>query len=180
MRRYVLTGTPGAGKTAILRGLAARGHTVVEEAATEVITRAQAAGEAEPWTRASFIDEVITLQRRQQLATTDAAIQIYDRSPICTHALATYLGHPVSPALAAELDRITSQAIYQPQVLFIRNLGFCEPTPARRITFEESLTFERLHEQTYRTFGYDLVDIPAADLSRRIDLVETVISGAGW
>lgn len=180
MRRYVLTGTPGAGKTAILRGLAARGHAVVEEAATEVIARAQARGETEPWTRASFIDEVLTLQRRQQLATTDAAIQIYDRSPICTHALATYLGHPVSPALAAELDRITSQAIYRPQVLFIRNLGFCEPTPARRITFEESLTFERLHEQTYRTFGYDLVDIPAADLSRRIDLVERVISGAGW
>lgn len=178
MRRYVLTGTPGAGKTAILRALADRGHTVVEEAATEVIARAQATGEAEPWTRASFIDEVITLQRRRQLAATDAAIQIYDRSPLCTHALATYLGHPVSRTLAAELDRITSQAIYHPQVLFIRNLGFCEPTPARRITFEESLTFERLHEQTYRSFGYDLIDIPAADLSRRVDVVEAVISSA--
>ncbi|NUP35119.1 MAG: AAA family ATPase [Streptomycetaceae bacterium] len=176
MRRYVLTGTPGAGKTAILHALADRGHTVVEEAATEVIARAQAAGEAEPWTRASFIDEVVTLQRRRQLATTDAAIQIYDRSPICTHTLATYLGHPVSRALATELDRIASQAIYQPQVLFIRNLGFCEPTPARRITFTESLAFERLHEHTYRTFGYDLIDIPAADLSRRVDAVEAVIA----
>ncbi|GAA4965094.1 AAA family ATPase [Yinghuangia aomiensis] len=178
MRRYVLTGTPGAGKTAILRGLAARGHAIVEEAATEVIARAQARGETEPWTRASFIDEVIALQRQRQLTTTDAGVQIYDRSPICTHALATYLGHPVPRALTAELDRITSQAVYQPQVLFIRNLGFCEPTPARRITFEESLAFERLHEQTYRTFGYDLVDIPAAGLSRRIDAVERVISRA--
>lgn len=179
MRRYVLTGTPGAGKTAILRALADRGHTVVEEAATDVIARAQAAGEAEPWTRASFIDEVITLQRQRQLASAEAAIQIYDRSPICTHALATYLGHPVSQTLAAELDRITSQAIYHPQVLVIRNLGFCEPTPARRITVEESLTFEHLHEQTYRTFGYDLIDVPAADLSRRVDAVERVISRAG-
>lgn len=179
MRRYVLTGTPGAGKTAILRALADRGHTVVEEAATEVIARAQAGGEAEPWTRASFIDEVITLQRQRQLAATEATIQIYDRSPICTHALATYLGHPVSQSLAAELNRITSQAIYQPQVLFIRNLGFCEPTPARRITFTQSLTFERLHEHTYRTFGYHLVDIPAAALPARVTAVEGVICRTG-
>jgi len=33
-------------------------------------------------------------------------VQSYDRSPICTLALADYLGHPVSDALIAEIDRI--------------------------------------------------------------------------
>lgn len=179
MRRYVLTGTPGAGKTAILRGLADRGHTVVEEAATEVIARAQAQGEPEPWTRPSFIDEIVALQRQQQLAAPDAALQFYDRSPICTHALATYLGHPIPHTLTAELDRITSEAIYQPQVLFVRNLGFCEPTAARRITFTESLAFERLHEHTYRAFGYELLDIPAADLPTRVATVEAAVARTG-
>ncbi|MFG2472620.1 AAA family ATPase [Streptomyces canus] len=37
MRRYVLTGTPGAGKTSILQCLAEHGYEVVEEAATAVI-----------------------------------------------------------------------------------------------------------------------------------------------
>ncbi|MFK4106870.1 AAA family ATPase [Streptomyces sp. NPDC019531] len=41
MRRYVLTGTPGAGKTSILRCLAKHGYEVVEEAATAVIARAR-------------------------------------------------------------------------------------------------------------------------------------------
>ncbi|WP_461060217.1 ATP/GTP-binding protein [Streptomyces pseudoechinosporeus] len=177
MRRYVLTGTPGAGKTSILRRLAELGHGVVEEAATAVIAQAQGQGEDEPWTRASFIDEIVALQRQRQLeATATDSVQVFDRSPVCTHALATYLGWPVSRALAAELERITSEGVYERQVLFVRNLGFCEPTTARRISFQESLVFEKIHEQSYRTFGYELIDIPAGDLAHRIAAVSSVIS----
>lgn len=180
MRRYVLTGSPGSGKTSILHGLADLGHTVVEEAATAVIARAQARGEDEPWTRASFIEEIVELQRRRQLAaaTTNSA-QVYDRSPVCTHALVRYLGRPVPPSLTAEIERITTEGIYEPQVFFVRNLGFCEPTGARRISFEESLEFEKVHEDSYRTFGYELVDIPAADLPLRVATVSAAISRPG-
>ncbi|WP_030899001.1 AAA family ATPase [Streptomyces sp. NRRL F-5126] len=178
MRRYVLTGTPGAGKTSILRRLAELGHEVVEEAATSVIARSQARGVDEPWTRASFIDEIVAMQRQRQLETavTTSPVQVYDRSPVCTHALATYLGWPVSRALAAELERITSMDVYERQVLFVRNLGFCEPTAARRISYHESLVFEEIHEQSYRAFGYELIDIPAADLPERVATIDSVIS----
>lgn len=49
MRRYILTGAPGCGKTAILRQLELVGFGVVEEAATDVIALRQAQGVAEPW-----------------------------------------------------------------------------------------------------------------------------------
>ncbi|RFU82935.1 ATPase [Streptomyces triticagri] len=181
MRRYVLTGTPGSGKTSILHRLAELGHAVVEEAATSVIAEAQGKGVDEPWTRASFIDDIAALQRRRQSeADASGDVQVFDRSPVCTHALATYLGHPVSPALSEELERITSRGIYERQVLFVRNLGFCEPSPARRISFEDSLVFEQIHEQSYRTFGYEIVDIPAGELSHRVAQVNSLISRAGW
>jgi predicted ATPase len=177
MRRYVLTGTPGSGKTSILRRLAELGYGVVEEAATAVIAQSQDQGEDEPWARASFIDEIVALQRQRQLeAITTSSVQVFDRSPVCTHALATYLRRPVSRALAAELERITSMGTYERQVLFVRNLGFCEPTAARRISFEESLVFEKVHEQSYRAFGYELIDIPTGDLSQRVAAVSSVIS----
>ncbi|MGW7202024.1 ATP/GTP-binding protein [Streptomyces sp. NPDC054837] len=180
MRRYVLTGTPGAGKTSILHGLAALGHAVVEEAATAVIAGAQARGEDEPWTRASFIEEIAELQRRRQLAAAATnSVQVYDRSPVCTHALARYLGRPVPLTLTAEIERITAEAIYEPQVFFVRNLGFCEPTSARRISFAESLDFEKVHEESYRAFGYELIDIPAAGLERRVATVSAAISHHG-
>jgi len=38
-KRYVFTGAPGSGKTALLGALRQRGHVVVDEAATEVIAR---------------------------------------------------------------------------------------------------------------------------------------------
>ncbi|MER6288430.1 ATP/GTP-binding protein [Streptomyces sviceus] len=175
MRRYVLTGTPGAGKTSILRRLDELGYGVVEEAATAVIAQAQALGEDQPWTRASFIDEIVALQRQRQLEAT-GSVQVFDRSPACAHALATYLGWPVSPMLAAELERITSEGVYERQVLFVRNLGFCEPTTARRISFQESLAFEKIHEESYRAFGYDLINIPAGDLAHRVATVSSVIA----
>lgn len=38
MKRFILTGAPGAGKTSILRALAASGYGVVPEAATHVMS----------------------------------------------------------------------------------------------------------------------------------------------
>lgn len=164
MKRYVLTGAPGAGKTSILRQLQERGFDVVEEAATAIIADGQAAGHPEPWARADFVEEVAALQRRRQMSPTtgDATVQVYDRSPICTHALGVYLGRPVPETLSAEIDRITRERVYERQVFFVRAIGFCEPTAARRISYEESLEFERIHEQSYRRFGYDLVEVAVA------------------
>lgn len=65
MKRYILTGAPGAGKTSILRSLRQRGWAVVEEAATEVIAREQAAGFDEPWQSSDFVNKIVTLQRER-------------------------------------------------------------------------------------------------------------------
>ena len=135
MKRFVLTGAPGAGKTAIVRQLELDGFGVVDEAATDLIALAQAQGITEPWTHPSFIDSIADLQRRRQVRASGQpdAVQFHDRSAICTAALAAYLGHPVSDALSRELERIETQAIYQKRVFFIKNLGFIVPRVARHL-----------------------------------------------
>lgn len=76
MRRYVLTGAPGAGRTSILRCLDEFGHGVVEEAATAVIARVQALGEDQPWTDPSFIDEIVALQRQSEATGTGGQVVV--------------------------------------------------------------------------------------------------------
>jgi predicted ATPase len=173
MKRYVLTGTPGSGKTSILRCMEVAGYFVIEEAATDIIALRQAQGIPEPWTRPSFIDDITNLQKQRQMQASNLAsgVQFYDRSPICTYALSTYLGFPISIALSTEMERIEEGQIYQKQVFFIENLGFVEPTHARRISFEDSLRFEKIHEETYRSFGYEIVKVSPQKLSARVEKI---------
>jgi predicted ATPase len=177
MKRFVLTGAPGAGKTAIIRRLELDGFGVVEEAATDLIAVSRADGVAEPWTQPSFIDAIADLQKRRQIRAScqPDEIQFHDRSAICTAALAAYLGHPVSEALAKELERIQAEAVYQKRIFFIRNLGFITPTEARRISFEEALRFERVHEETYRNFGYEIVFIEPGSPMDRVAAIKAAL-----
>ena len=146
MRRFIITGAPGAGKTAIIRQLELDGFSVVEEAATDVIAAAQAQGTFQPWTHPSFIDVVDNLQKHRQIRASyqPDEVQFHDRCAVCTAALAVYLGHPFSPVLASELERVKSEAIYQHRVFLIRNLGFITPTEARRISFEKTVGLRKI------------------------------------
>src|SRR5437773_2864586 len=177
MRRFIITGAPGAGKTAIIRQLELDGFGVVEEAATDVIAAAQAQGTVQPWTHPSFIDVVANLQRDRQIRASyqPDEVQFHDRCAVCTAALAVYLGYSYTPLLASELERVKKEAIYQNRVFFIRNLGFITPSEARRISFEETLRFEKIHEDTYRHFGFELISVGPGSLVERVSIIKAAI-----
>lgn len=166
MPAYIVTGTPGSGKTALLRALELRGHPVVEEAATDVIALDQALGVATPWTDPSFLDRILALQLRRAPAT-----GFVDRSPVCTLALARFLGFTPSVALTtATADAVVT---YSKTVFFVRHRSAIERTAARQISLAEALDFERVHEQTYRELGFTLVDVPDGPLVERLALIES-------
>ncbi len=157
MKRYILTGTPGCGKTSIIRGLEMHGHFVIGEAATDIIAYEQAQGNLAPWeSPTNFIDQIVNLQKQRQIQTVNvqSELQFFDRSPICTYALAIYTGlfyagfQPSTPLLK-EIDRLKESKIYEQKVFFIENLGFVKSTEARKISFEHSLIFEKIHAETY-------------------------------
>jgi predicted ATPase len=177
MRRFIITGAPGAGKTAIIRQLELDGFSVVEEAATDVISVLLAQGAVQPWTHPSFIDVIANLQKDRQIRASyqPDEVQFHDRCAVCTAALAVYLGRPFSPFLAGELERVKKESIYQNRVFFIRNLGFVTPTEARRITFEETLRFEKIHEEIYRDFGFELISVEPRSLMERVGIIKAAI-----
>jgi predicted ATPase len=176
MRRYILSGAPGAGKTILLRRLELEGYGVVEEAATDLIALAGARGVEKHWEEPGFVDDIVALQRRRQRRA-DAwpdEVVVFDRSPICTWALAEFLGRAPSDALQAEVERIERERVYERRVFFVELMGRIVPTEARRITLEESTRFAAVHADVYRRFGYELLLVPPADVETRLEAVR------GW
>ncbi|MEV5210896.1 AAA family ATPase [Micromonospora sp. NPDC053740] len=178
-RRYVLTGAPGAGKTTMIEALRRRGHVTVREAATDLIAERQAQGYATPWHDTDFVDAVAALQHHRQVgADARQPVQFYDRSPLCTVALARHLGRPVGPALTAEVDRIMRERTYQRLVFLISPLGFIRHTAARQISYADALAFARLHREVYDEHGHQLVEVPAGPVRTRLTLIEEHVSFA--
>jgi predicted ATPase len=168
IRRFVLTGAPGAGKTTIAEALKLRGYAVVDEAATHVIGTVPGIEQDTP----RFLRTVLQLQIDREDAQ-HQPVQVLDRSPICTLALAEYLGARPAGELRAAAERHSQ---YQRRVFFVRLLDFIVPTQARRIGLEDARRFERIHADVYRRLGYELVEVPPGPLETRI---EQVIAGIG-
>ncbi len=181
LKRHILTGAPGAGKTVVLRQLEVEGFSVVEEAATDMIALEQAQGLDQPWSRPAFIDEITHLQRTRLLQSSycPGGVQFHDRSVFCTAALSDYLGRPRSFVLSRELERVVANGWFQPEVFFIRSLGFVTPTAARRISLEEAIRFERVHEEVYREFGFQLVYVEPASPADRANQIKAFLRTRG-
>jgi predicted ATPase len=178
MQRYILTGSPGAGKTVLLRRLELAGFPVVEEAATDLIALVTARGVAEHWNEPSFIDDIAALQRARQRRADAWPDQVifFDRSPICTWALCEYAGREPPASLVAEIERIERERTYERRVFFLELMGFITPTEARRISLADSERFAAIHRDVYARFGYELIPVPAADVEARFGLVTGAIT----
>lgn len=168
MTHHILTGAPGAGKTIILRGLERAGLAVVEEAATDVIAGGQAKGDDTPWARPDFTDTILALQQQRQ-ARAPAGPTIFDRSPVCTLALAHFLGLEPSAMLVTAAGACRDQ--YARDVFFVESLPTIVNTAARRISLDEALRFGAVHRQLYTELGFTLFEIPPASPVERCDLI---------
>jgi predicted ATPase len=105
-------------------------------------------------------------------------MQFHDRSVVCTAALADYLQFPRPQSLLEELQRVTTQNVFQTRVFFLMNLGFITPTEARRISYEETVRFERIHERAYRDLGFEITYIgPGSVLDRVRELKHALSPG---
>ena len=163
MKRYVLTGGPGTGKSCILKALETRGEHTIQEAAEDYIKLRQAQGQPEPWTEPDFQDKILELQ-----------VQREDR--IHPEAERVWLDRGVADGLAyAEPGTETYERIMQEaekrhydKIFLVEHLSHTDKNKVRREDHEEAKKLGEKLQEVYKSLGYEIITIPAGPLEERV------------
>ncbi|WP_433949084.1 AAA family ATPase [Brevundimonas diminuta] len=177
-RRIVLTGGPGSGKTTLLEALAAAGHVTSPEAGRAIIRRQQAIdGEALPWKdRALFAELMLDreLEAHARAESADGPV-FFDRGVPDVVGYLSLCGLPVP----AHMERAAQDIRYDRRV-FIAPVWpeiFGQDAERKQDLDEARRTFDAMAE-TYPRFGYELIELPKAPVSERLDFVLKTFTGA--
>ena len=182
--RFVLTGAPGGGKTAIQARIGP-GIRTVAEPAREILAEERASGgrgtpDQDP---ARFMELLLARSIEKYVeagiggtaeagkAASEAAL-LYDRGiPDCV-GYAVHLGTDPSPCIEA-----AQRLRYHPQVLVLEPWEAIYTTDdERKMTFEQSLGFHERLLDGYRNAGYELITVPKAPIEERVAFIRGFIA----
>lgn len=170
-RLFVVTGGPGAGKTALLAALAAAGHHVAPEAGRAII-RDQLAidGPALPWCdRALFAELMLNFDLRSYgEARGGSAPVFFDRGIPDSIGYLRLCGLPAPE----HFDRAARVFRYAPVVFAAppwREI-YAQDAERRQDFAEAQRTYEAV-TRAYRDHGYELVELPRVDVGARAAFV---------
>lgn len=166
MKKYILTGGPGTGKSAIILALERQGEYIIKEAAEDHIKLRQAQGQPQPWTEPDFQDQILDLQiQREERIPKEAQRVFIDR------------GAPDGLAYAQPGTEIYKRLLQEAQtrryekVFLIETLGATEKTEVRRENHEEAIKLGLKLEQIYKSLGYEVIRIPVGTVEERLEKI---------
>ena len=165
-QKYIITGAPGTGKTAIINALKKEGHSCAEEISRTIITQEMASGgDALPWKNlAAFSQQVIALRKAQHINAPKGKTYFFDRGIIDVIA---YLRHD-NLAVNDEILEMVKKFPYNTIVFYTPIWEEIYVTDTERK--EDILTAKNIEKvllTTYQSFGYTLVEVPKLSVSER-------------
>jgi predicted ATPase len=172
MRKYVLTGGPGSGKSSIILALEQRGEYVIREAAEDYIKLRQAQGTPTPWKEADFQQKILDLQVQRESRINPAASRVFiDRG---IHDGLAYAGQDTET-----YNRILEHtfAVNYEKIFLVELLDDVNTTAVRRENTEQAKFLEKLLYMTYWNAGYDPMMIVPNPLDKRVEDILRTIDG---
>jgi predicted ATPase len=168
LKKYVLTGAPGSGKSSIILDLEARGEYIIREAAEDVIKKHQALGNKEPWLNPNFQREILALQLKREARVYQNIKRVFiDR------------GIPDGLTYAPRESKIAQEIIQNTPrydaIFLIQNLEKTDTNEIRREDYEEARELERKLTKVYEELGYELIKISPTNLQERTTQILTYI-----
>lgn len=170
---YVITGGPGVGKTALITELERLGYLTVAEDARRIIrTQAKQGGVGLPWKNKALYAHLMldaSIRRFQKaLKGNRRAVHFFDRGVLDAVCYMRMEGIVITNEVSAQIAKYR----YANKVFILPPwLEIYQNDDERKQSWEEaSNTFIKMKE-TYQEFGYELIELPKASVSQRVEMI---------
>ena len=169
-QKFIITGAPGTGKTAIINALIQKGYSCAEEISREIIAeQIMIGGDILPWkNQIAFENHIANLRKDQYLNSSENENYFFDRSSIDCIA---YLKLN-KLEIATEINEIIKHCVFNKQVFIT---PFWEEIyindGERKEDIKAAIKIENSLIDTYKSFGYTLVKVPKLSVSERVNFI---------
>lgn len=171
---YVITGGPGVGKTTLLKELESRNYEIVPEVARELIKEQKADnGNALPWKDKELYKEIMFDRSISSFKQTEKTLNgenpiFFDRGFLDTICYAKLIQSEINERME----------FYAKNWKYNKNIFMLPPWKEiyetdneRKQDWKEAvLTFDKMCE-TYKSYGYGIVEIPKKSINERADFI---------
>jgi|TARA_B110000971_G_C19881130_1_gene440777 predicted ATPase len=169
-QKYIITGAPGTGKTAIINALIQKGHSCEKEISREIIAeQIIIGGDILPWeNQIAFENHIANLRKQQYLNSSEDKNYFFDRSSIdcIAYLKANKLG------VTSEITQIINQCIFNKKVFITPFWEEIYINDGERMEdIKAALNIENSIIETYKSLGYTLVQVPKLSVSERINFI---------
>ncbi|GAX43177.1 hypothetical protein NIES4075_41890 [Tolypothrix sp. NIES-4075] len=170
VKKYVLTGGPGAGKTSLLIYLEMLGELTIREASEDLIRYQHALGVA-PRLDPNFEEKVLKLQLSRERNISPTWHRVFlDRGLLDVLGYYQFLNINPSELMQSVIQRLQQEKVYE-KIFLIEHQRVIETTSIRIENIEQALYIEKLQAENYKQFGYEVIRIPFDSVKVRTEMI---------
>lgn len=169
--RFVLTGAPGLGKSALLPGLRSAGFVTYAEVARTLIDRWRIEGpkELSPWQNRVKFDEAIAVGMQRDYDSADTRTPtVFDRGLPDLIAWKRYYQLPVD----GRMLQMVEQRPYERIVFMTPDWApWYTRESDRPYDYEQTIAINAELRRTYHSMGYEISELPRSDVPIRVSFI---------
>jgi len=175
---YIVTGGPGFGKTSLLNELRERGFNSSEELSRQFIKeQMEKDGTLLPWVdRLGYSREMLSRRINQYVNTPDNDLWFFDRG------IPDLIAYIIKDGLeVSDVYYKSAQEYRYAQTVFLTPpwKDIHKNDSERLETFEEAVTIHNEVEKTYKSQGYECINLPKTTIKERAKFVLETIGEMG-
>lgn len=169
--KIVITGSPGTGKTVIIETLLRRGCICFPEISRTVTLEARAQGIAQLFLEDGLLFSRKLLERRIrqfcEAETYPGKTVFLDRGIPDILAYMDYAGEAYPPSFTEACKKYRYNRVF-----FLPLWEEIYTTDSERYeNFQQATVIDRYLKKTYRTYGYDYIEVPVGNVYQRVDFI---------